>query len=276
MSRTYDELAQYFATTSIQLFGVYRTRLEASRIYSGHVQKATSKCGVIIALEGEASFVFDEAERHRLKPGHILIGGAGRHLEVAPGADGFLYCLAHYLPSGPVDEKGRRRPEDISCLEVALNPELLQLVEQLLSAASAPGAMDKLNHRSLFYQLIAKMLQSERYHQNKDSYLVIEDAIRYIQSHFSEPLTLTKLADRYQLKAKYFSYLFTKYTGTGPIDYLIHYRMNKAHEWLLTKQFSVSAVAKSIGYSDPYYFSRLFKKYKGIAPSQVDFDSREG
>ncbi|MDP4096376.1 AraC family transcriptional regulator [Paenibacillus sp. P96] len=275
MSRTYEELAQYFATTPIHLFGVYRTSLEGNRTYSGHVHKPTAKCGVIIALEGEATFVFDEVERYMMKPGHILIGGAGRRLEVISGADGFQYCLAHYLPSGIGEEKGQRRPEDIFCIEVTLNPELLKLVEQLLNAASAPDVMDKLNQRSLFYQFITKVLQSERYHQNKDSYLVIEDAIQYIQSHFTESLTLAKLADRYQLKPKYFSHLFTKYTGTGPIDYLIHYRMNKAHEWLLTKQFSVSAVAKGIGYSDPYYFSRLFKKYKGISPSQVDFDSTE-
>ncbi|MFB5676816.1 helix-turn-helix transcriptional regulator [Paenibacillus terreus] len=274
MSRTYEELAQYFATTPIQLFGAYRTQLEGNRIYSGHVHKPTAKCGVIVPLEGEATFVFDEVGQYVMKPGHILIGGAGRRLEVISSANGFQYFLAHYLPGGTDEEKGRR-PGDISYMEITPDPELLRLVELLLNAASSPDVMDTLNQRSLFYQLISKVLQSERYHQNKDSYLMIEDAIRYIQSHFTETLTLTKLAKRYQLKPKYFSYLFAKYTGTGPIEYLIHYRMNKAHEWLLTKQFSVAAVAKNIGYSDPYYFSRLFKKYKGIAPSQVDLDSTE-
>ncbi|MFM9278512.1 helix-turn-helix transcriptional regulator [Paenibacillus jiagnxiensis] len=275
MSRTYEELAQYFATTPLQLFGVYRTQLECNRIYSGHVHKPTAKCAVIVPLEGEATFVFDEVEHYMMKPGRILIGGAGRRLQVISGAHGFRYCLTHYLPGGVDEKKGYRRPGDISFMEITLDPELLRLVELLLNAASSPDSMDKLKQRSLFYQLITKVLQAERYHQNKDSYPVIEDAIRYIQSHFAEPLTLTKLAERYQLKPKYFSYLFTKYTGTGPIEYLIHYRMNKAHEWLLTKQFSVAAVAKSIGYSDPYYFSRLFKKYKGVAPSQVDLNSTE-
>ncbi|WNS45712.1 AraC family transcriptional regulator [Paenibacillus sp. MMS20-IR301] len=274
MRHTYEELAHYFAATPIHLYGVYRTRLEGNRIYGGHVNKPTAKCAVIIALDGEACFDFDGGEQYVLKPGRILIGGAGRRLEITPSEDGFLYCLAHYLPSGAI-EQGQRQNRDISCLDITLNPELLRLVDQLLNAASAPDVMDQLNQRSLFYQLVTNVLQSERYLQNEGSYLIIEDAIRYIQQHFTEPLTLSKLADRYELKAKYFSYLFTKYTGTGPIDYLIRYRMNKAHEWLLTRQFSVTTVAKSIGYSDPYYFSRLFKKYKGVAPSQVDFTSRE-
>ncbi|MNC15984.1 HTH-type transcriptional activator Btr [compost metagenome] len=276
MPRTYEELAQYFAATPVRLFGVYQTWLEGSRIYGGHVHKPTTKCAVIIALKGEALFAFNGGEHYRLKPGHILIGGAHRHLEITTGTDGFQYFLAHFLPDEPADAEGQRRREDISCLETALNPELLPLMEQLLDSASAPDTLGRLNQRSLFYQLITRALQAERHHQNKDSYLIIEDAMKYIQAHYTEPLTLSKLAGLYQLKPKYFSYLFTKYTGTGPIDYLIHYRMNKAHEWLLTKQFSVAAVAKSIGYSDPYYFSRLFKKYKGIAPSQVDLDSKEG
>jgi len=275
MSRTYEELALYFADTPMELFGVYRTSLESSRIYSGHVHNPTSRCGVIIALEGEAEFVFDERERYKLTPGRVLIGGAGRRLEIASSAVGFRYCLAHYLPIRTAKADGQRRPEDISCVEAELDPELLRLVEQFAGAASAPDVIGKLNQRSLFYQIVAKVLQSERYQQNVDSYPVIEDAIRHMQAHFMEPLTLASLAGRYQMKPKYFSHLFIKFTGTGPIEYLIHYRMNKAHEWLLTKRFSVSAVARSVGYADPYYFSRLFKKYKGVAPSQVGFDSRE-
>ncbi|MCC3378431.1 hypothetical protein ACFQ5D_17170 [Paenibacillus farraposensis] len=87
----------------------------------GHVHKPTAKCGIIIALEGE--FVFDGVERYMMKPGLILIGGAGRWLEVISGADGFQYCLAHYLPSGACKEKGLRWPEDVFCMEVTLNPE---------------------------------------------------------------------------------------------------------------------------------------------------------
>ncbi|MDQ6421302.1 AraC family transcriptional regulator [Paenibacillus sp. LHD-117] len=275
MAHTYEELAKYFADTPIEVFGVYRTQLEANRIYGGHVDKPTAKCGVIIALEGEAEFIFDDRERYTLAPGRVLLGGARRRLEIETGENGFRYCLAHYMPSGPTDEEGERRLKDVSSLEAALDPDLLRLIEQLLGAASAPDFMGLLEKKSLFYQIIANVLQSERYRQNEESYPAIEDAIRYIQTHFMEPLTLAGLAERYKLRSKYFSHLFTKYSGTGPIEYLIRYRMNKAHEWLLTKQFSVSAVARSVGYSDPYYFSRLFKKHKGVAPSKVGFDSRE-
>ncbi|SFF47449.1 AraC-type DNA-binding protein [Paenibacillus algorifonticola] len=290
MGYAYEELAQYFADTPLALYGVYRTQLEANRIYGGHVDKPTAKCGVIIALDGEAEFIFDEEERYLLAPGKVLIGGAGRRLEILSGEQGFRYCLAHYLPIGSdldkdnevIGQEGRpaggaagRQPRDIAVLEAALAPDLLRLVDGLIEADSSPDFMSLLEKKSIFYQIVAKLLQSERHGQNKESYPVIEDAVLYIQTHFMESITLAMLAERYKLKSKYFSHLFTKYTGTGPIDYLIHYRMNKAQEWLQTKQFTVSAVARSVGYADPYYFSRLFKKYKGIAPSQVGLSSRE-
>lgn len=290
MGYAYEELAQYFADTPLRLYGVYRTRLEANRIYGGHVDKPTTKCAVIIALDGEAEFIFDDKERYLLVPGKVLIGGVGRQLEILSGEQGFRYCLAHYLPidsihvkanefielnGSPAGAAAGRQPQDITVLEAALAPDLLRLVDALIEADSSPDFMNLLEKKSIFYQVVANLLQSERHGQNKESYPVIEDAILYIQAHFMEPITLATLAERYKLKSKYFSHLFTKYTGMGPIDYLIHYRMNKAQEWLQTKQFSVSAVARSVGYVDPYYFSRLFKKYKGIAPSQVVLSSRE-
>ncbi|MDO3410972.1 AraC family transcriptional regulator [Saccharibacillus sp. CPCC 101409] len=272
MSRTYEVLADYFAAMPLQLFGAYRTRMDGGRHYDGHRRRPTEHCAVIVALEGEAVFAFDETERYSLSPGRVLIGGAGRRLEVSTGTEGFRYFLCHYSPIGGEDLPQYREPRRVSVLDISLDPGLLELIERLLDASSAPNAMDRLNRRTLFYRLIADILQSERHLRNPDSYRMAEDAIAYIQAHFNRPLTLAQLAGRYDMKPKYFSYLFAKYTGTGPIDYLIRYRMNKAHEWLLTKQFSVAAVAAGVGYSDPYYFSRLFKKYKGVAPSQVDFD----
>ncbi|MDF2837181.1 MAG: AraC family transcriptional regulator [Paenibacillus sp.] len=275
MGYAYEELAKYFADTPLELFGVFRTQLENNRVYGGHMDKPTAKCGLIVALEGEADFLFDNGERYSLAPGKALMGGAGRHLEIVVGDQHFRYCLVHYLPTGHDGGADDERVRHISLLDAALDPDLLRLVDGIVQAASSPDYMGQLEKKALFYQIIAKLLQSERHGQNKDSYPVIEDAIQYIQTHFMDPITLPSLAERYKLKGKYFSHLFTKYTGTGPIDYLIHYRMNKAQEWLQTKQFSVSAVARSVGYSDPYYFSRLFKKYKGVAPSQVGLTGRE-
>ncbi|MFC4600880.1 helix-turn-helix transcriptional regulator [Cohnella hongkongensis] len=273
MDGSYEELARDFASVPLDVYGVYRTELEGNRVYSGHVARPTTRCGVVLALRGRADFVFGGSERYGLEPGKVLLGGLGQRLEIYPDEGGFEYGLVHYLPVPPEREDARRLVE-ASLLEAALDPELLHVLDRLLEAAASPDSMGMLEKKALFYQLINRILQSERIRRNKESYSLIDEAIQYIRAHHAQPLTLDMLAERYQIKAKYFSSLFRKYAGIGPIDYLIQYRMNRANEMLMTGQFPVSVVAKSVGYSDAYYFSRLFKKHKGVSPGKVGMHRR--
>ncbi|AZN43908.1 helix-turn-helix transcriptional regulator [Paenibacillus albus] len=77
------------------------------------------------------------------------------------------------------------------------------------------------------------------------------------------------LAERYNLSSGFFAVQFRKQIGVSPIDYLLRFRIRRATELLLTKRYSVRDAAKAVGYSDPYYFSRMFKKHIGVAPSQI-------
>lgn len=264
-----EELAQAIVTIPLEVHGVYRTELESGVVYDGHVDRPTTKCAVIISLRGQADFIYDEHERHRLEPGKVLIGGVHKRLEIHPGMEGFEYALVHYLPYGSADMEATKPLTEVGLLHAAPDPELMQLFDQLLQSASSPDRLMELEKKTLFYRLLHKLLQSERHQQNSESYTLIDQAIQYIQSHYSEPLTLDRLADIFGLKPKYFSSLFHRYVGLGPIDYLIQYRINRAHDLLMTGQFTVAVVARSVGYGDAYYFSRLFKKHKGLPPGQV-------
>ncbi|XID93392.1 helix-turn-helix transcriptional regulator [Paenibacillaceae bacterium WGS1546] len=268
MDCSYEELARDFARIPLEVYGVYRTELKANLVYSGHVSRPTTRCGVVIALRGHADFVFDGSGRYGLEPGGVLLGGLGRKLEIYTGEEGFEYGLVHYLPV-LADREDARRLIEVLMLQTAIDPELLHVLDRLLEAAASPDSMGLLEKKALFYRLVNHILLSERIRQNKESYSLIDEAIQYIREHHARPLTLDMLAERYQIKAKYFSSQFRKYAGIGPIDYLIRYRMNRANEMLVTGQFPVSVVAKSVGYSDAYYFSRLFKKHKGVPPSKV-------
>ncbi len=268
MDGSYEGLARDFAKIPLNVYGVFRTELQPDLIYSGHVARPTTRCAVVIALRGSAEFVFGGTDRYGLEPGSVLLGGLGQKLEIYPGAEGFEYGLVHYLPE-PSDREDARGIVAISLLNAVPDPELLQVLDRLLQASASPDSMGLLEKKALFYRLVNRILLSERVGRNKESFSLIDEAMRYIREHHAEPLTLDMLAERYRIKAKYFSSLFRKYAGIGPIGYLIRYRMNRANEMLVTGQFSVGAVAKSVGYSDAYYFSRLFKKHKGLPPGQV-------
>lgn len=262
----YDELAEEFVRCPIEVYGVYRTKLARGNHY-GHRHKPTTRCALVIALKGKATFAFNDASR-TMEVGRALLGGVNMRLEIEVHTAEFEYFLVHYLPVG--FEPGRPlRMTAVSELRTDLEPNMLQAADRLLQLAAEPGNLALLEKRTLFYRLIGMVLLSERYQHNKDSYPMMEQAIRFIRDNYMEPITLESLSERYGAKPKYFSHLFHKFTGVSPIHYLIRYRMNRAYELLETTHFSVGEVAASVGYADAYYFSRLFKKQHGISPKEA-------
>lgn len=88
----------------------------------------------------------------------------------------------------------------------------------------------------------------------------------FLEEHFSESLSLGLLADRFNMSVSRLSAEFKKHVGTSPIDYLIKIRMSEAALILSRLNLNVSEVAEKVGYEDPFYFSKLFKKYSAKSP----------
>lgn len=101
---------------------------------------------------------------------------------------------------------------------------------------------------------------------------IIVDAKKYIRSHYASALSLDFMADYLGLSPNYFSKIFKKYTGTGFIDYLTDLRLKKAEEFLKMGKYKIYEISSLIGYENPTYFSRIFKKKYGYSPYQVKSD----
>jgi len=95
----------------------------------------------------------------------------------------------------------------------------------------------------------------------------IEQALQYLRTHFPEPKVLRDLAKVAGLHPKYFRVLFRKHTGLTPSSYLIQLRMRAARYYQHESSLRVKEVASAVGYDDPFYFSRLYRKYWGHAPT---------
>jgi AraC family transcriptional regulator of arabinose operon len=93
-------------------------------------------------------------------------------------------------------------------------------------------------------------------------------ALRFLESHLDEPLTLKDLADQAHLSISRFSFEFSAFLGTSPMDYLLELRLRQAVHFLRDRNLSISEVADRTGFKDPFYFSRQFKKRLGRSPLQ--------
>ena len=96
---------------------------------------------------------------------------------------------------------------------------------------------------------------------------LIKRAVSYLLEHFSEPLTLEKLADVAGVNKNYLSTLFTKETGKPFTHYLNDIRLEQAAVKIRLSGISISDIASSVGIPDQNYFSRLFRAKYHMSPS---------
>lgn len=98
----------------------------------------------------------------------------------------------------------------------------------------------------------------------------VEEAIR---ENYQEPdLNVEKIAELVFLDASYIRRIFSKYRGCTVVDFLTEYRMQEAKKLLQAGKLSVSQAAEQVGYMDPGYFTKCFKKHFGVTPSNyLDF-----
>ena len=98
---------------------------------------------------------------------------------------------------------------------------------------------------------------------------IVQKAKQYISGNLDRDLSLLEVSQHVNLSANYFSSLFHKITGINLINYIKSEKMEKAKYYLLTTNIKISEIARLVGYSDPKYFSTIFKKHFHIAPSDL-------
>jgi AraC-like DNA-binding protein len=96
----------------------------------------------------------------------------------------------------------------------------------------------------------------------------IESVIAHMAQHLSQPLRISMLCGLVGVSGSHFFAMFKSVTGSSPIDFFIHMRMERACALLREHPVSIKEAAAILGYNDPYYFSRLFKQVVGHAPSE--------
>jgi len=228
----------------------------------------TDWCSFVFPITGKANFAIGGVE-YELKAGKVMHCGSNEVLDKCVlGNLPWGYYEIYYKLNNPTQEDSKTIDKTY-ILDIGDISQIKELLHEMLKTYRTPGIIPEFKVKKLFYSIIYEVLVSNRDVLNSENQWVVEDAVDYIHNNYMYSITLEDLSNRYKLKEDKFSYIFNKYTGIRPINYLIEHRMKIAEKLLATNKYSVNAVSEKVGYSDPYYFSRLFKKHKNISPSEL-------
>ena len=100
-----------------------------------------------------------------------------------------------------------------------------------------------------------------------DTSALVKRAVAYFQQNYHRPLSRWEIAGAIDVSEDYLSRLFRHELDISPWDYLNRYRILQAMQRLRCTGDDIATIARQVGFKDPAYFSRVFRKVTGLSPT---------
>lgn len=130
------------------------------------------------------------------------------------------------------------------------------------------GMDDLSDMKTWFLNKIIEVTQKVENNRSEKSESLIEKAESFINRNYMKDLSLDDISRYCNISSYYFSKLFKQETGENYVEYLSRVRIENAKKMLSDSEASIKEISYSVGFSDPNYFSRAFKKYEGVSPTE--------
>lgn len=227
----------------------------------------TSQCVVLVCVLGSGT-VRVGGVRHEVRRGQVVVLPPNvAHSYAADTEDPWTLWWVH-LTGRDLEEflhsSGMTAAQPVRHLRDVYRP--VSLIEEIVAAmergdtdASLLAASGAAWH--LMAQLCAEQVAGA-------SALPVVDAARdYIVANPAEQISVAGLAAMARMSPSHFAAQFRQRVGTSPLRFQTQVRMGRARELLDTTTSSIEAIARAVGYDDPFYFSRVFKTVHDVAPT---------
>lgn len=157
------------------------------------------------------------------------------------------------------------------------------LVGKIRENHLAHGGADMLEIKGLTYLLVSHLIRNYTVKSIDDTVYSgyvsrlnrVNEIIKYMSSNYDKPISTKSLADMAHLSEGYFCQIFKEVTGKTAMEYLGNLRIDKAEKLLKKTEMTVTEIAFCCGFDDANYFSRIYKKIKGISPLSTRQSARK-
>ncbi len=217
-------------------------------------------------------------ETIEIKKGEGVILAPGRPLcYTFSGVNGPLeYYWAHFTGSEAHSLLESTRLGESRLFKVQQSEDIIQRFKELMSAFLVLDEWQANEAAGQLMALLSHLGRAAAADDERADIAPIRRSLGYMNEFYAKALSVRELAAMEFMSPSRYSTIFRSIMGTSPKDYLIRLRMNNAMDMLDKTDLSVKQVALAVGYDDPLYFSRLFKKRAGISPRMLRNGGEKG
>lgn len=222
---------------------------------------------IFIRAQGAMRYDFQD-KQFLVKEGDMIFIPKGSSYTARLMADTGIYTGIHFQ----WDHPGALQPKCYSLEDFYEADYLTNCISDMWNLGTQA---EKYQCFSLFYSLLSYLSAKEHADRSTNSSLhIIDPAITYLKEHIYDcELKVDALPRLCGISNTYFRKIFTSRFHTTPQKYIQSKRISHAKSILSSKDFStIEEVALSVGFRDPLYFSKVFKKAYGVSPSTIGKD----
>ena len=268
MSRA--EFYVFHNKTSIELYPIQFGREACAPLHRmGPTQTHNYLFHYILSGQGRFSLVGQKAQTLSTGQGFLMTPDCICAYE-ADESDPWTYC---WIEFNGLKAKHFLQEAGFNASNYLFKPKQQSVQDNIMAPLMQLINNPKQHESSLIGQLYLVMDALIRYSnhtqllpQNDVHNFYIREAIRFIQDHFAESISIDDIAQHCNLNRNYFSKLFKQEMGLTPSQFILNYRMNIACQLLTNRQLSIQSIAQQVGYTNQFNFSAAFKRVKSLAP----------
>lgn len=223
---------------------------------------------VIYILSGELTMTINDKTKN-LQPGDLAVSYPNdiHSYNTETDSNSLIMIFTPEIINSYFSSRMDKTLETPFLNEDILSKDIVQLINMLLDEYKTSN--NKYVIKGLLYSIFGKLdchfhLKDSKYQYNN----TIQNLLRYIDSHYSENISLQSIADALGYSKFYLSRIFSNKIGYQFNDYVNRLRMNKAEKLLLSTDMSISTISMECGFESLRNFNRVFKEYKELTPTE--------